>query len=131
VPTYSLEALKKNRVSMLAFGGSEADRRALAQAAALELPGAGLIEARDAASLARAAGNARAVVYVPDLGALPADAQRSLVRVLKEKEERPKYVLGLGTTPETALEKGVLTEDLRFWLASSTVDVRAKVASRR
>jgi DNA-binding transcriptional LysR family regulator len=131
VATYSLEALKKNRVSVLAFGGSEADRRALAQAAALELPGAGLIEARDAAAVASATGNGRAVVYVPDVAALPADAQRALVRALREKEERPKFVLGLGTTPETAFEKGVLTEDLRFWLATSTVDVRAKVASRR
>lgn len=131
MPTYSLEALKKNRVSVLAFGGAEADRRALAQAAAQELPGSGFIEARDAAAVTRAATNGRAVVYVPDVGALPADAQRALVRVLREREERPKFVLGLGTTPDTALEKGTLTEDLRFWLAASTVDVRAKPQARR
>ncbi len=129
--SYALDALKKNRVSVLAWGGSEADRRALAQAAALELPGAGLVEARDAEALLRSASQARAVVYVPDVAALPADAQRALVRVLREREERPKFVLGLATTPETASEKGALTEDLRFWLARSTVDVRGKPAARR
>jgi hypothetical protein len=53
--TWSLDALKKNRVSALVFGGTEADRRAFAVAASEALEGAGgLIEAKDAASVERA-----------------------------------------------------------------------------
>ena len=128
--TYSLDALKKNRVSALLYGGTEGDRRALAVAATQELDGAGLIEAKDAQALERAVGNPRAVVYVPDVTVIPPVTQRLLVKVLREREERPKLVLGLPTTPETAAQKGGLTEDLRFWLAHSTVDVKAR-ASRR
>lgn len=128
--TYSLDALKKNRVSALLYGGTEADRRALAVAATQELEGAGLIEAKDAGSLERAMGNARAVVYVPDVTLIPPATQRFLVRALREREERPKLVLGLPTSPEVAAQKGVLTEDLRFWLVHSTLDVKAR-ASRR
>lgn len=128
--TYSLDALKKNRVSTLLYGGTEGDRRALAVAATQELEGAGLVEAKDADALERAVGNARAVVYVPDVTVIPPVTQRFLVRLLREREERPKLVLGLPTSPEAAAQKGVLTEDLRFWLAHSTVDVKAR-ASRR
>jgi hypothetical protein len=124
--TYSLDALKKNRVSALLFGGTEGDRRALAVAASLELDGAALLEAKDAQSLERALGNPRAVVYVPDVTVIPPVTQRLLVKVLREREERPKLVLGLPTTPETAAQKGGLTEDLRYWLAHSTLDVKAR-----
>ena len=127
---YSLDALKKNRVSALLYGGTEADRRALAVAATQELEGAGLIEAKDAQTLERAVTNARAVVYVPDVTLIPPATQRLVVRMLREREERPKLVLGLPTSPETAAQKGGLTEDLRFWLTHSTVDVKAR-SSRR
>lgn len=128
--TYSLDALKKNRVSALLYGGTEADRRALAVAATQELEGAGLIEAKDADALERAVTNPRAVVYVPDVTVLPPVAQRKVVRLLREREERPKLVLGLPTSPETAAQKGGLTEDLRFWLTHSTVDVKARPSRR-
>lgn len=128
--TYSLDALKKNRVSALLYGGTEADRRALAVAATEQLAGAGLIEAKDTDSLERAVTNSRAVVYVPDVTVLPPATQRFVVRILREKEERPKLVLGLPTSPETAAQKGGLTDDLRYWLTHSTVDVKAR-ASRR
>ena len=128
--TYSLDALKKNRVSALLYGGTEADRRALAVAATEEIAGAGLIEAKDAAALERAVTDSRAVVYVPDVTVLPPATQRFVVRILREREERPKLVLGLPTSPETAAQKGGLTEDLRFWLTHSTVDVKAR-SSRR
>jgi len=125
--TWSLEVLKTNRVSALVFGGTEADRRAFAVAASEALEGAGgLIEAKDAASVERAFGNARAVVYVPDVTVIPPATQRAVVRLLREKEERPKLVLGLPTSAATAAEKGGLTEDLRFWLTMSTVDVKAR-----
>lgn len=124
--TYSLDALKKNRVSSLLYGGTEADRRALAVAATQELEGAGLIEAKDAEALERSISSPRAVVYVPDLTLIPPVTQRFVVRMLREREERPKLVLGLPTTPETAAQKGGLTEDLRYWLTHSTVDVKAR-----
>lgn len=125
-PTWTTDALKKNRVSTLLYGGSEADRRAFAQAATQHLEGAGFVEAKDAATLERSLGNARAVVYVPDVTVLPPATQRVVVKTLREREERPKLVLGLPTTPETAAEKGGLTEDLRYWLSRSTVDVRSR-----
>lgn len=128
--TYSLDALKKNRVAALLYGGTEADRRALAVAATQELDGAGLIEAKDAEALERAVSNGRAVVYVPDVTVLSPVTQRFIVRVLREREERPKLVLGLPTSPETAAQKGGLTEDLRYWLTHSTLDVKAR-ASRK
>lgn len=128
--TFALDALKKNRASMLLFGGSEAERRAFAAAVPAELEGATFVEARDAEGLERSFTQPKAVVYVPDVGALPPPAQRALVRVLREREERPKYVIGLQTTPDTAVEKGALTEDLRFWLRQATVDVRARPARR-
>lgn len=127
---YSLDALKKNRVSALVYGGAEADRRAFALAASQVLEGAGLVEVKDAPGVERVVGNARAVVYVPDVTALGAATQRLLVRVLREREERPKLVLGLPTSPEAAAEKGGLTEDLRFWLAASTIDVKGKPGRR-
>jgi hypothetical protein len=125
--SYSLDALKKNRVSALLYGGTEADRRACAVAATQELEGAGLIEAKDGDALERAFTNSRAVVYVPDVTVIPPVTQRFVVRMLREREERPKLVFGLPTTPETAAQKGGLTEDLRFWLSHSTVDVKAVV----
>lgn len=128
--TYSIDALKKNRVSALLFGGTEAERRAVAVAATQELAGAGFIEAKDGEALERALSNGKAVVYVPDVTLISASTQRAVVRMLREREERPKVLLGLPTSPETASTKGGLTDDLRFWLTHSTVDVKAR-ASRR
>lgn len=127
---YSVDELKKNRVSTLVYGGTEADRRALATTAAAELGGAPLLEAKDDAGVQEALSSARSVVYVPDAAALSPGAQRGVVRVLRELEERPKLVLGLSTTPETAAQKGLLTEDLRYWLSNATVDVKSR-GSRR
>lgn len=126
---YAAEELKKNRVSALVFGGSETDRRAFAEAAA-ENASEAFVEAKDADSLGRALKGKNGVVYVPDVTALPFTTQREVVRVLREQEERPKLVLGLGSAPDTARDKGTLTEDLVFWLKQSTVDVKAR-ASRR
>lgn len=128
--TYSLEALKRNRVSTLVYGGSEADRRALAQSAAQSLDGAQLVEARDAPALERALGNPKNVVYVPDVTSFSPTTQRFVVRLLREREERPKLVFGLPVSPETAAEKGGLTEDLRYWLQSATIDVKGKAARK-
>lgn len=122
---WSIDDLKSNRVSTLLYGGSEADRRAFAQAAAQHLGGA-FVEAKDAPSVERSLKNGKVVLYVPDVATLPAITQRAVVRTLREHEERPKFVLGLALSPETAFERGALTEDLRFWLAGSTIDVKSR-----
>lgn len=124
--SYTAEQLKKNRASLLMVGGVEADRRAFALAAAQALPGEPFIEVREAAQVERALRSHRGTVYVPDVTAVPAATQRELVRVLREQEERPRFVLGLPVSIEAAAEKGGLTDDLRYWLRSATVDVRKK-----
>ncbi|MDP3232930.1 MAG: hypothetical protein Q8S33_35425 [Myxococcales bacterium] len=124
--TYTAEQLKKNRASMLMVGGAEADRRAFALAAAQALPGEPFVEVKEAAQVLRALKSHRGTVYVPDASALPAATQREVVRVLREQEERPRFVFGLATSVETANEKGGLTDDLRYWLRSATIDVRKK-----
>lgn len=124
--TYSTEQLKKNRASMLLFGGGEADRRAFAVAAAAALPGEPFLEAKAADQLSRALTAQRGTIYIPDVSAIPASLQREAVRVLREREERPRLAFGLSTSVDTAVEKGGLTEDLRYWLRTATVDVRKK-----
>ncbi|MCU0695358.1 MAG: hypothetical protein MUC96_02385 [Myxococcaceae bacterium] len=124
--SYSPEQLKKNRASMLLTGGAEADRRAFAITAAQALPGEPFVEVKEPAQVARALKGARGTVYVPDVTLVPAALQRELVRVLREQEERPRFALGLSTSVETAVEKGGLTDDLRFWLRAATVDVKKK-----
>lgn len=124
--TYTLDQLRKNRASMLMVGGAEADRRAFAIAAAQALPGEPFLEVTESAQVLRALKSQRGTVYVPDVTALPASTQREVVRVLREQEERPRLVFGLGTSVDTAAEKGGLTDDLRYWLRSATVDVRKK-----
>ena len=130
--TYSAEQLKKNRAAVMVFGGSEADRRAFATQAALAFPEEGpLIEARDEATLKRAIGVGRGVVYVPDATQLTDGLQREVVRSLREKEERPKLVFGLPLAPDAAREKGLIRDDLHYWLRRGQVDVKAKPPPRR
>ena len=38
----------------------------------------------------------------------------------------PRLALGLPTTLDAASEKGLLTDDLRYWLRTSTIDLRKK-----
>jgi hypothetical protein len=124
--TYAAEQLKKNRASMLLTGGTEADRRAFAIAAAQALPGEPFVEVTEPAQVARALKGDRGTIYVPDVTAVPAPVQRELVRVLREQEERPKFALGLPGSVQTAVDKGALTDDLRFWLRAATIDVKKK-----
>lgn len=124
--TYSAEQLKKNRASMLVLGGGEADRRSFAVAAAQALPGEPFLEAKEPAQFLRALKASRGTIYVPDVSLLPAAVQREAVRVLREQEERPRLVFGLGSSLDTAVDKGGLSDDLRYWLRSATVDVRGK-----
>lgn len=123
---YTAEQLKRNRASMLVQGGSEADRRAFVVAAAQALTGEPFLEAKDPSQVLRSLQGSRGTVYVPDVTALPESTQREVVRVLREREERPRLALGLPTTVEGAHDKGLLTDDLRYWLRTATVDLRKK-----
>jgi hypothetical protein len=133
---YSEEQLVQNRVATLVFGGAEAERRAWAEEAAALGSEAALLEARDEAALRAALARTSGVVYVPEADKVAPALQRELVRVLKTKEERPKFVLGLGLNPDTALSRGLLREDLHFAVGRSVVDlgaapIKAAVKKRR
>jgi hypothetical protein len=123
---YSAEQLRENRASLLLVGGIEADRRAFAMSAAGGLTSEPFIEVTEASQLERAFRLHRGVVYVPDVSTIPAVTQRALVRVLRAQEERPKFALGVPLTLDAAVEKGLLTDDLRYWLRAATVDLRKK-----
>ena len=121
---YSEDQLVKNRAVVVVWGAGEADRRAWASEAARALdPLGGLLEVNEPSLLTRALEKARGVVYVPDAAQLPADVQRELVRTLHEREERPKVVLGLAQSPDTALSKGLWRDDLHHSLARGRVDL--------
>ncbi len=69
------------------------------------------IEVRQAAELAEALKRPRGVVFVPDVVKLGLEAQSHILRCLLRQEERPKLVLGLTGSAESALERGTLRED--------------------
>jgi hypothetical protein len=123
---YTAEQLKRNRASMLLTGGTEADRRAFAVTAAQALPHEPFLEVHEPAQVARALKSHRGTVYIPDVTTLPPATQRELVRVLREHEERPRFALGLPGSLEAAADKGLLTDDLRYWLRTATVDIKKK-----
>jgi hypothetical protein len=137
VPGYREDQLVSNRAAVVVWGAAEADRRGWAQEAAESLePGAGLHEVTEPTALLKALGQARGVVYVPDAAQLPVEVQRELVRALKEKEERPKVVLGLAQSPDQVLARGQWRDDLHYALARGRVDltdaaVKAARAKRR
>lgn len=126
--SYSEHQLVTNRAAVLLFGASEELRlkwaEEAAEAFAEEGPLQRLTEPEEQA-ISAAFGRTKGVIYVPDAGKLPWDAQRELARQLREKEERPKWVVGLAMSPEGALNKGLLRDDLAYALARSKVDLNA------
>ena len=121
---YREEQLVHNRAAVVVWGGAEADRRDWASEAAASLePEHGLHEVTDPAQLLKALVGGRGVVYVPDAANLPGEVQRDLVRTLREKEERPKVVLGLSQSPDQVLQKGQWRDDLHFAFARGRVDL--------
>ena len=121
---YREEQLVQNRAAVVVWGGGEADRRDWAHEAASTLdPEAGVNEIAEPTQLIRALASGRGVVFVPDAAQLPVDVQRDLVRLLKEREERPKVVLGLSQNPDQALAKGQWRDDLHFAFSRGRVDL--------
>lgn len=130
---YREEQLVSNRAAVVVWGAGEADRRDWAAEAAQALdPGAGLREVAEPTQLISALGQGRGVVYVPDAAQLPVEVQRELVRALREKEERPKVVLGLSQSPDQVLARGLWRDDLHYALARGRVDLsNAEVKAAR
>lgn len=126
--TYSEHQLVTNRAAVLLFGASEDKRLEWAEEAADAFPEEGpltQLEEPEEQTIAAAFAKTKGVIYVPDAVKLSWDAQRELARQLREKEERPKWVVGLATSPEGALNKGLLRDDLAYALARSKVDLNA------
>ncbi len=136
---YSESQLVTNRAAVLLYGASEADRQKWAQEAAEAFAEEGpLTELREPEEkvVTAAFSKSKGVIYIPDAGKLPWDSQRELARQLREKEERPKFVVGLAMSPEGAVGKGLLRDDLAYALARSRVDlndvtVKQSVKKRR
>ncbi|WP_317987800.1 Fis family transcriptional regulator [Hyalangium gracile] len=123
---YREEELVSNRASLLLYGGTEEERRAWAQEAAhhFEQEGA-LIEVRQASELAEALRRPKGVVLIADVSKLGLEAQGTILRCLQTQEERPKLVLGMTGSAESALERGALREDLHYRLHQAQVDLSA------
>jgi hypothetical protein len=137
VAGYAEAQLITNRVSVLLCGGTEADRKLWAQEAADAFSDEGaLYEAAEPGKLSQSFSLRGGVVYVPDASQLSWAAQRELTRLLREREERPKFVFGINATPAAVAQRGLIREDLLFALSKSTVDlasplVKESISSRR
>jgi hypothetical protein len=124
---YREEELVTNRVSLLLSSGTEEERRHWAEEAAGHFSHEGpLIEVRQLPELAVALRRPRGVVFIPDVAKLGLEAQAQLLRCLQTQEERPKVVVGLSGTPESAMTRGVLRTDLHYRLHQARVDLNAE-----
>ena len=136
---YPEAQLVTNRAAVLLFGASENDRHSWAEDAAAAFSEEGPLEELrepEENAVAAALTRHRGVIYVPDASKLPWDSQRELARQLHEKEERPKWVFGLSMSPEGAVNKGLLRDDLAYALSRAQVDlgdaaIKAAVKKRR
>jgi hypothetical protein len=145
-PGYPEAQLVTNRSAVLLYGASESDRHTWAQDAAAAFADEGPLEELrepDEKAVVGALARSKGVIYVPDAAKIPWDFQRELARQLHEREERPKWVFGLSMSPDGAVTKGLLRDDLAYALARSQLDLgdsetraavkkrRAKVAKKR
>ncbi len=123
---YSENELISNRAALLLYGGSENDRRRWALEAAGNFVEEGqLVEVAAVSELEKTLEPTKGVVFVADGLQLGLEGQAQLLRCLKEREERPKLVIGLPLSPEAALEQGTLREDLSYRLQSARVNLDA------
>jgi hypothetical protein len=121
--------LVENRVCVLLFGGSESDRvNWAAEAASYYVAEGPLTEVKDAAALSQSVNRNRGVVYVPDFSRYDTLAQRAVVNCMKANEERAKWILGLTLPPANARAKGLIREDVLYWLEKSKVDLSSSEA---
>ena len=121
---YAERDLVKNRSSLLIFGATEPERRAWAEAAAWSFPDEGALRVLgDESELSAALSHGKGVLYIPDATALGNAGQTELVRALREREERPKLVLGLPASSEKLRETGKLRLDLLYSLQMAQVNL--------
>jgi hypothetical protein len=131
---YAEAELVENRVPVLLFGGSLADRQAWAEEAAVRLGGTFTVVAT-AEELPGALARKEGVVLLADALSLGDAAQAQLLRCLQQ-EERPKLVLGLSRSADAALAGGELRADVHYRLRRSQVNLdapglRETIARRR
>jgi transcriptional regulator of acetoin/glycerol metabolism len=123
---YREDELVSNRASLLLYGGTEEERRSWAQEAAHYFEHEGtLVEVRQASELTEALKRPKGVVFIHDVSKLGLEAQQRILRCLQMQEERPKLVLGLTGSAESALERGTIREDLHYRLHQAQVDLGA------
>lgn len=116
--------LVTNRSSLLLHGGTESDRRAWADEAAQGFEAEGpLLIAHDAAELRAAVTRPRGVVFIPDVSGLDDGAQSEIVRALREREERPKYIIVALPDPDRAVQMGKLRGDLAYSLKQARLNL--------
>ena len=133
--TYAEAELVQNRVAVLLFGGTAAERQAWAEETAARLGGTANVVAAPEA-LASALAQKEGVVYVADALALGDVGQHQLVLCLQTQEERPKLVVGLLHGAEGALGVAGLRPDLHYRLRLAQVNLdapglRETIAKRR
>jgi len=132
---YAEAELVENRVAVLLFGGTAAERQAWAEETAERLGGSATIVAA-AESLPSALARKDGVVYVADALALGDLAQQQLLLCLQTQEERPKLVVAVQHGLESAFGGGGLRPDLHYRLRLAQVNLdepglRENIARRR
>jgi hypothetical protein len=131
---YAEAELVENRVAVLLFGGTAAERQAWAEETAQRLGSAATLVAA-AEALPQALAGKDGVVYVADALALGEVAQQRLLQCLQTQEERPKLVVGVQQGPESTFGGG-LRPDLHYRLRLAQVNLdepglRDAIARRR
>jgi hypothetical protein len=132
---YAEAELVENRVAVLLFGGTAAERQAWAEETAERFGRSATVVAL-AEALPHALAQKDGVVFVADALALGDLAQQQLVRCLQTQEERPKLVVGVQHGVEAALGGGGLRPDLHYRLRLAQVNLdepglRETIAKRR
>jgi len=117
--TYAEAELVENRVAVLLYGGSAAERQAWAEESASRLGGPATLVGAPGA-LAPALAQKEGVVFVADVLALGDSGQQLLVQCLLTQEERPKLVLSL---PQGVEGASGLRPDLHYRLRVSQVNL--------
>jgi hypothetical protein len=133
--TYAEAELVENRVPVLLFGGTAAERQAWAEETAAR-HGCALTLVTVAEALAAALAQKDGVVYVADALSLGDGGQHQLVVCLQTQEERPKLVVAVARGGDAGLAAGGLRPDLHYRLRLSQVNLdapglRESIAKRR
>lgn len=134
---YPERDLVSNRSSLLLYGSTEAERRAWAEEAAACFEAEGPLHTVTSDDELRARlPSPNGVLFVPDVSALSDTAQGEIVLALRQRDERPKLIIGVIGSPDTAREHGRLRADLQYALQMAQVnldqpDLKDAIRARR